>query len=222
MLACCQNFPPKQRLKQVSVKESWSAGLCAFATLRPAGPVDAAEAQEGAQLLSVAHQRDVRDVVLAALEQGLVDPSFSCAPRPSKCRQCGRNDASLLRGVCVCVSVLSRDVILERLAEALHAQHALLGHGMPQLGKPWLRGAGLRTCRERAGTPHSSQSIQRGHLFVHLKVDLTDVGEKAQQHGVGSRQRGPKVKCICCFRLGRQQEQSQACDTLGSHCLRPC
>ena len=104
MLACCQNFPPKQRLKQVSVKESWSAGLCAFATLRPAGPVDAAEAQEGAQLLSVAHQRDVRDVVLAALEQGLVDPSFFVRP-PAKQMQAVRGVMMLSFAYVVCVCV---------------------------------------------------------------------------------------------------------------------
>ncbi|CAE7649447.1 LDJ2 [Symbiodinium microadriaticum] len=50
----------------------------------------------------------------------------------------------------------SRGSILFVRPPAKQMQHALLGHGMPQLGKPWLR----------------------GHLFVHLKVDLTDVGEK--------------------------------------------
>ncbi|CAE7837963.1 DNAJ1 [Symbiodinium sp. CCMP2592] len=50
----------------------------------------------------------------------------------------------------------SRGSILFVRPQAKQMQHALLGYGMPQLGKPWLR----------------------GHLFVHLKVDLTDVGEK--------------------------------------------
>eukprot|EP00439_Symbiodinium_sp_Y106_P028821 s6179_g3.t1 len=65
----------------------------------------------------------------------------------------------------------SRGSILFVRPQAKQMQHALLGYGMPQLGKPWLR----------------------GHLFVHLKVDLTDVGEKvaAALQGSGVTERFP-------------------------------